>query len=685
MDANTNTSTGFRAFLKKYGFALFFPVSIFYLELTFNLFVYPSSWGSVTILRTLLYILCSSFIFGGVFYILSNLSKNVKVNRAVAIVLSALMFLLFSTQTVYFSFFQRPLPFNSVEGAGQAAEFYSIVFVLILNRLYAIIVYLIPLLFFIIFGKKFFSCERSKIRFKGVALGASVVAYLVLVIAVQFTANEANGPHTYYHNVYDNEPTQRMFGVMTNFRIDIQRTIFGFEEELDKDENGPVDLPTEDSTTGTTSQPVNPPVAYGYNVMDIDFDSLIANETDPELLNMHNYFSALDGTQKNQYTGMFKDKNLIVLCCESFSSLAVDETLTPTLYRLVTEGFEFTNFYVPLWWTSTTDGEYAASMSLMPKTGVWSHQESADNYLPFCLGNQFNSLGYGVYAYHNHDYKYYDRQITYPAMGYDKYKGNGGGYMGGLNIAKYWPESDLEMIMETVDEYVNDDQFHTYYMTVSGHAAYTYYGNYMAYKNMKYVEHLDLSESAKAYLACNLELEFAMQYLMSSLEEAGKLEDTVIVMYADHYPYALEKDAIDELAGYEVDKSFEIYKSPLIIWSYGMEHTVIDTPCSTLDVLPTISNLFGLEYDSRLMMGRDIFSPDGSIVMLSDRSWITDIASYNAATGEVTSLTGAQVSQEYVDTVNAFVKQRFVYSVKILDNDYWGVVFGQTTKDKQTQ
>jgi phosphoglycerol transferase MdoB-like AlkP superfamily enzyme len=207
----------------------------------------------------------------------------------------------------------------------------------------------------------------------------------------------------------------------------------------------------------------------------------------------------------------------------------------------------------------------------------------------------------------------------------------------------------------------------------------------MAYKNMKYVEHLDLSESAKAYLACNLELEFAMQYLMSSLEEAGKLEDTVIVMYADHYPYALEKDAIDELAGHEVDKSFEIYKSPLIIWSYGMEHTVIDTPCSTLDVLPTISNLFGLEYDSRLMMGRDIFSPDGNIVMLSDRSWITDIASYNAATGEMTSLTGAQVSQEYVDTVNAFVKQRFVYSVKILDNDYWGVVFGQITKDKQTQ
>ena len=373
--------------------------------------------------------------------------------------------------------------------------------------------------------------------------------------------------------------------------------------------------------------------------------------------------------------------NLIVLCCESFSSLAIDEKLTPTLYKLATEGFEFTNFYVPLWGTSTTDGEYTASMSLIPKTGVWSHRESAENYLPFCLGNQFNDIGYGVYAYHNHDYRYYDRQITYPAMGYDKYKGKDGGYEGGLDIAAYWPESDLEMIKETVDEYVNDDKFHTYYMTVSGHAAYTYYGNYMAYKNKEYVEDLGLSEGASAYLACNLELEFAMEYLLSSLEKAGKLENTVIVMYSDHYPYALGKEAIDELAGHEVESAFELYKSTFVIWKYGMEHTVVDKVCSSIDVLPTISNLFGLEYDSRLLMGSDIFAPEGNVVILSNRSWITDIASYNAVTGKVTSFTGAEISDEYVDTVNVIVKQKFVYSVKILENDYWGVVFGKTKQE----
>jgi len=671
---------GFRDFLKKHGFMLFFPVSLFYLELTFSLFVYISSWGNISILRTILYVLFSSVMFGGIFYILSSLIKNPKWNRAIAIVLSVLVFLLFSTQMIYFAFFQRPLPFNSVGGAGQAAEFYSIVLLLILKRSYVLVAFALPLLFLIIFGKKFFSFERKSIKFKGLVLAACAVAYLGTLIGVQFTSGEANGPYTYYYEVYDVEPTQRLFGVMTNFRIDLQRTIFGFEEKIEIEK--PVELPPTDSTT---SQPVEQPEPYGYNEMDINFPKLILDATDKDLQTMHEYFAAVKPTQKNDYTGIFKDHNLIVLCCESFSTLAIDEQLTPTLHRLATEGFEFTNFYVPLWATSTTDGEYVGAMSLVPKTGVWSHRQSADNYLPFCLGNQFNNLGYGVYAYHNHDYRYYDRQITYPAMGYDKYKGKDGGYEGGLDIASYWPESDLEMMKETIDEYVNDDKFHTYYMTVSGHAAYTYYGNYMAYKNKDYVEDYvkenELSEGAGAYLACNLELEFAMEYLLSSLEQAGKLENTVIVMYADHYPYALDKDAIDELAGHEVDSTFELYKNTLVIWKYGMEHTVVDTPCSTLDVLPTISNLFGLEYDSRLMMGTDIFAPEGNIVMLSNRSWITDVASYDAATGEVVSFTGAEVSDEYVDAVNAIVKQKFVYSVKILENDYWGIVFGKVSQD----
>ena len=86
---------------------------------------------------------------------------------------------------------------------------------------------------------------------------------------------------------------------------------------------------------------------------------------------------------------MFKDKNLIVFVAEAFSPMAINEELTPTLYRLYNEGFQFTNFYTPVFYVSTSDGEYVSLQSLLPKDGTWSMSASSDNYLPFVYGNIF--------------------------------------------------------------------------------------------------------------------------------------------------------------------------------------------------------------------------------------------------------------------------------------------------------
>ena len=82
-------------------------------------------------------------------------------------------------------------------------------------------------------------------------------------------------------------------------------------------------------------------------------------------------------TEKNKYSGMFKDKNLIVITAEAFSPIAIDKELTPTLYKMYTEGFSFSNFYTPIFYVSTSDGEYVSLTSLLPKEGVWSFQESS--------------------------------------------------------------------------------------------------------------------------------------------------------------------------------------------------------------------------------------------------------------------------------------------------------------------
>ena len=101
---------------------------------------------------------------------------------------------------------------------------------------------------------------------------------------------------------------------------------------------------------------------------------------------------------------------------------------------------------------------------------------------------------------------------------------------------------------------------------------------------------------------------------------------------------------------------------------------VIDKTISSLDILPTIYNLYGIEYDSRLYMGRDIFSEEEHIVMLSDRSWITSKGKYNSVSKKFINTTDEEISKEYIDNINAIVTSRFSVSSTILDVNYYSKV-----------
>ena len=357
---------------------------------------------------------------------------------------------------------------------------------------------------------------------------------------------------------------------------------------------------------------------------------LLAETEDETLKNMHMYFAGRPATQKNEYTGKFAGYNLIFLTAEGYSHYAVDQTLTPTLYKMTHEGFNFTDFYNPIWGVSTSDGEYVATTGLIPKEGVWSLFHSGTNAMPFAMGNQLRQIGYKTTAYHNHTFDYYDRNISHPNLGYD-YKGLGNG----LVVRETWPESDIEMVDVTTPEFINDQPFHTYYMTVSGHMFYNFDENFIAYKNQDLVKNLPYTENGKAYLATQIELDRALELLLQRLEEAGVAEKTLIVMSADHYPYGLEKNEIDDLAGHVVEENFELYKSSLIIYAKGMQPEVVSRPVSSLDIIPTISNLMGLEFDSRLLMGVDIFSTSPPRVIFENRSFITEIGRYNSETESV--------------------------------------------------
>ena len=162
-------------------------------------------------------------------------------------------------------------------------------------------------------------------------------------------------------------------------------------------------------------------------------------------------------------------------------------------------------------------------------------------------------------------------------------------------------------------------------MTVSGHLEYTPIGNTIVNKNWNIVKDLDYSTRAKGYLAAQLELDRAVKLLIERLEAAGELENTVILISGDHYPYGLTLDEINELSDYERDDTFEKHHSIALIWNSEMEEPVkVDKLSSSLDILPTMLNLFGVEFDSRLLMGRDLLSSASPLVIYSNRSFITD-------------------------------------------------------------
>lgn len=415
-----------------------------------------------------------------------------------------------------------------------------------------------------------------------------------------------------------------------------------------------------------------------YNVIEsIDFTAL-ADSTDSDILKATDeYLSNATPTRKNNYTGLLKDYNLITICAESFCPWFISEELTPTLYKLSHTGILFENYY-GTFQSVTTNGEYTMCMGLYPdmsrtKTDS-SFNVAGTNYLPFCLGNALKGMGYQAWAYHDYIGDFYNRNITHANMGYT-FKAPDSG----LDVKIDWPSSDLEMMEASVDDYINSGEpFHAYYMTFSGHYQYNW-DNAMSAKNRDAVKDLPYSEPVKAYIACNLELEYALEYLMQRLEEAGVADKTCIVLTNDHYPYGLTEDEYNELAGRTLDTTFEKYRNSFICYVPGLsENIVVDEYCSTADILPTLLNLFGVDYDSRLLAGTDVLSSGLHVAVLSDKSFLTKAFRYDA--GKETVIPADEnttVSGKLAEAYRLYVDSRFQLSGNILNSDYYAHVFSK--------
>ncbi len=653
-----------------------FALSLIYLEVAFQWMVFgKGTWGMLygSLFGLPLAALCS---------VLSGLGPR-WLNKTVSGVLLVFFSVLFIAQRFYYDIFKTFLSFFSIaNGTGNAVEFSEIIVDSLGKIWWQILLLLLPVIAFFAwwFWGGHLSFDRNGWRTNLILAGFAVVFGAVSLMSLLIPGTGASTPHASFFQKPVMAMRMRNLGVVVSMGQDAWETLFGTEgtglqlstqeseESLEESiQEKETSLLEESAREESVSEESAPEVFVPRpNVLDIDFDRLIEEAPDDTIAQMHRYFQSAEPSYTNEYTGMFEGYNLILITAEAFSTWAIDEELTPTLYKMANSSFVFNHFYTPYFTVSTSDGEYVTHTSLLPKENVWSYYWSSFNEMPFGFGNLFGGLGYTCYGYHDHDYDYYDRDLSHPNMGYI-WKG----YGNGLYVDYTWPESDLQMMELTIPEYIDEEPFHTYYLTVSGHQLWNFIGNMMSVKHQDLVADLPYDETTRAYLACQIELDRALEYLLEQLEEKGIADHTVIALSADHYPYGLTIEEMSALDGNDLSVDFEMYKNSFILYCAGMEEKVeVDKLGSSLDIAPTLCNLFNLPFDSRLYMGRDILSDSEPLIIMSDHSFFNDKVLYNASTGEV-KFYGEEYPQSYVDGLIDLVNDKFAMSTAVLDYDYY--------------
>ncbi len=664
---------------------LLFPIVLVYYEIILRLFTHTPFW------QNLFYPIIFAVSFGLLISAALGLLRR-RLTWHLSYIIMAVIAFYYGLEAALRNTYQTYMTLSSIftEMGHVATGFGGDVRNGFIGAIPIIIVYYIPFILYLLRGRQQMPGKRYRPRI--------LLILLALCLGIEgigvLCASHLPSVRDKYATKYEFNTATRTFGLATGTRLNIKYSLLGnrkaaaFTLELQAEEEAEAAAQAAEAAAQaaeTQAAETGDTVDYGYNVMDIDFDALIAETEDDQIRSIHEYVNSLTPSNKNEYTGLFEGKNLITICAESFALQVINEDLTPTLYRLATKGINFTNFYQPAWGGSTSTGEYSLLMGLVPVNGVDSILDTIGDNLYFTTGNQMQRLGYTSLAFHNGTYDYYDRDQTHMNLGYDSFLGWGNGLE---DLLTEW-SGDNDTFRVTLETYIDQQPFDVYYMTLSGHGAYEadsplveeHYDELKAYYGDTY------KDTTLYYLCYQMELEKALTTMVDMLEEAGIADDTVIVLCADHYPYYLcegntfgnDEDFLLDL--YKVDSydGFVRDKSAAIIWSGCIEDMglEVDTPTCSLDILPTLSNLFGFEYDSRLLVGRDVFSDAEPLIMWADYSFLTEKGWYNADTGVFLPTTDEEVDDDYIARIETIVQNKVAFSAAVPEYDYYGILFGE--------
>ena len=375
----------------------------------------------------------------------------------------------------------------------------------------------------------------------------------------------------------------------------------------------------------------------------------------------------------NAYSGLFEGKNLILVLAESFSQYSLDPVITPYMYEMAQNGIWFNHHYAPLFDSNTADSELIALTSTMPSTeGSITPNHYFMNHYNTALPHLFKEKGYGTLSFHSWFKEFYNRNITHTSYGFDHYYADDE-----LTFNKFdkwtralnWPK-DSELFAQVLPLTNTQQPFMDFIISATSH---------MPYRNdrkeiqddiawLKDTGYTHSNKEVFIYNASLHELDIALENLVTELEEQGLMEDTVIAVFGDHYPYGMSEQAQKD---YFQDNynTVNMYQTPFFIYAKNIQPVKVDKMTSTFDIYPTLANLFGLDINGQIVFGHDALSNDYEpMVYFSDYSWLNQYAYYDANSGSITRYDDT-LSDDMIDEINNHVIEALTIGQDLLASD----------------
>lgn len=316
----------------------------------------------------------------------------------------------------------------------------------------------------------------------------------------------------------------------------------------------------------------------------------------------------------NEMSGRYEGKNLMLIQLESIDTWMLTEDYMPNLYALKQDSLSFVNHYTPAYITAGTfNTEFMVNTSLIPAQPGLSMSVYTSNAFPNAMASLFEAKGYTARSFHGSEAEIYTRGAIHENLGYEKYYAGSDMQMHHYQFDRY--------LMNGYEAMTESTPFFSFVITISGHGAYGPH-NLIGQTHQETADAVAkrTEENYRYAVAHAMETDLFIGMLLERLEAEGCLEDTVLIFYADHCNYyLLDNTLLKDIKG--VDDLNQADNTDLFIYDGGKTTGTVQKVTSSLDVLPTIANLFGLDADYAAMIGHDAFSDDGGWAFWQDGTW----------------------------------------------------------------